>query len=481
MAVRRTRPPQPLAPHGLPGHLVGFVEALRGQGISVGPSETVDAGRVMSVLGLGDREVLREGIACAVLRRPDHRDTYDAMFDLWFPAALGARTVVVDPDADGTDDQGLPPEDIEAMRSALLDMLADNEDLANLDERLAAMIAQIVEAYGRYNSSRGPSYSSYQALKSMNLDDLEGRLLAGLLAPYGDEPTPTQEQIAKALAAQRINQLRRMVEAETKRRTAEQLGRDHVQMYGVPQLTENVEFLRASGEQLRQMRKVVQPLARTLATRLAVKRRRSRAGEIDLRKTLRKSMSTGGVPIDVVLKKPHPARPELVVLCDVSGSVAGFSHFTLMLVHALRQQFSRVRVFAFIDTTDEVTELFGPDADLAVAVQRITREAGVYTRDGHSDYGHAFASFMDRWPNVLSPRSSLLVLGDGRNNYRNPELELLAHMVNASRHAHWLNPEPRHLWGSGDSAVPRYSEVITMHECRSAKQLAAVIDQLLPV
>ncbi|KUI34435.1 hypothetical protein AU197_07060 [Mycobacterium sp. IS-1590] len=482
MAVRRTRPPQPLAPHGLPGHLVGFVEALRAQGISVGPSETVDAGRVLSVLGLADRDALREGIACAVLRRPDHRDTYDAMFDLWFPAALGAKTILLDEEGEADADQpGLPPEDVEAMRAALLDMLAENEDLANLDERMAAMIAQIVEAYGRYNSSRGPSYSSYQALKAMNLDDLEGRLLAGLLAPYGDEPTPTQEQIAKALAAQRINQLRKMVEGETKRRTAEQLGRDHVQMYGVPQLAENVEFLRASGDQLRQMRRVVQPLARTLATRLAARRRRSRAGEIDLRKTLRKSMSTGGVPIDVVLKKPHPARPELVVLCDVSGSVAGFSHFTLLLVHALRQQFSRVRVFAFIDTTDEVTELFGPDADLAVAVQRITREAGVYTRDGHSDYGHAFVSFMDRWPNALSPRSALLILGDGRNNYRNPEIELLAHMVNSSRHAHWLNPEPRHLWGSGDSAVPRYSDVITMHECRSAKQLASVIDQLLPV
>jgi uncharacterized protein len=482
MAVRRTRPPQPLAPHGIPGHLVEFVEALRGRGISVGPSETVDAGRVMSVLGLENREQLREGIACAVLRRPDHRETYDAMFDLWFPAALGARTVILDDDedADGSP-EGLPPEDVEAMRSALLDMLAENEDLANLDERLAAMIAQIVEAYGRYNSSRGPSYSSYQALKAMNLDDLEGRLLAGLLAPYGDEPTPTQEQIAKALAAQRITQLRKMVEAETKRRTAEQLGRDHVQMYGVPQLAENVEFLRASGEQLRQMRRVVIPLARTLATRLAARRRRSRAGEIDLRKTLRKSMSTGGVPIEVVLKKPHPARPELVVLCDVSGSVAGFSHFTLLLVHALRQQFSRVRVFAFIDTTDEVTHMFGPEADLAVAIQRITREAGVYSRDGHSDYGNAFASFVQAFPNVLSPRSSLLVLGDGRTNYRNPETDLLARMVTASRHAHWLNPEPKHLWGSGDSAVPRYQEVITMHECQSASQLATVIDQLLPV
>lgn len=479
MVPRRTRPPQPLAPHGIPGHLVEFVEALRGVGIAVGPSETVDAGRVLATLGLGDRDVLREGLACAVLRRADHRGTYDAMFDLWWPAALGARAAVADTEPE--DPENSPPVDAEGMRGALADLLTQHPELGETDDRLAAMIAQIVESFGRYSSSRGPSYSSYQALKAMALDQLEGRLLAGLLAGYGDEPTPTQEEIAKAMAARRVAQLRRMVEAETKRRTAEQLGRQHVQTYGIPQLAENVEFLRASGEQLRQMRRVVAPLARTLATRLAARRRRARAGEIDLRKTLRRSMSTGGVPIDVVLKKPHPARPELVVLCDVSGSVAGFSHFTLMLVSALRNQFSRVRVFAFIDTTDEVTELFGPESDLAVAVQRITREAAVYTRDGHSDYGHAFSSFLDGWPGALSPRSSLLVLGDGRNNYRNPQVELLSRMVDAARHAHWLNPEPKHLWGSGDSAVPRYADVIAMHECRSAKQLAAVIDGLLPV
>ncbi|MDQ2625883.1 MAG: VWA domain-containing protein [Actinomycetota bacterium] len=476
----KARPPQPLAPHGIPGHLVGFVDALRDQGISVGPSETVDAGRVLAALDLGDREVLREGLACAVLRRPDHRDTYDAMFDLWFPAALGGRTVVVSEEPQSADDIPVP-EDAEQMRAMLVDLLTANPDLAETDARLSAMIAAIVGAYGQYRSSRGPSYSAYQALKALELDELEGRLLAGLLAPYGDEPTPTQEQIAKAVAAQRIAQLRKLVDAETKRRTAEQLGREHVQMYGIPQLSENVEFLRASGEQLRQMRRVVAPLARTLATRLAARRRRSRAGTIDLRKTLRRSMSTGGVPIDVVLRKPRPARPELVVLCDVSGSVAGFSHFTLLLVHALRQQFSRVRVFAFIDTTDEVTHLFGPDADLAVAIQRITRESGVYTRDGHSDYGNAFVSFAEKYPSVVSPRSSLLVLGDGRTNYRDPGVDVLGHLATASRHAHWLNPEPRHLWGSGDSAVPRYENVITMHECRSAKQLAAVIDKLLPV
>src|SRR5579875_2458528 len=133
MAVRRVRPSRPLAPHGLPGHLVGFVEALRARGISVGPSETVDAGRVMATLGLGDREVLREGLACAVLRRSDHRETYDAMFDLWWPAALGARAVV-DDDAAAEPEIQLPPDDIEAMRQMLVDLLSQNADLADMDE-----------------------------------------------------------------------------------------------------------------------------------------------------------------------------------------------------------------------------------------------------------------------------------------------------------------------------------------------------------
>lgn len=459
----------PLAPHGLPGHLVGFVEALREQGISVGPSETVDAGRVMTVLGLQSRTELREGLACAVLRRADHRPTFDVLFDLWFPPALGARFVEVD-------DDSIDIQDIDQVRDQLVDLLASDAG----DLPLNSLIAQIVEAYGKYNSTRGTSYSAYQAMKSLSLDQIEAKLLLGLLGS-ADDASPSDEAVAKAIAKQRISKVRQLVEAETKRRTAEQLGRERVTAYGVPQLAENVEFLRASGEQLRNMRRVVHPLARMLASRLAARRRRAHTGQIDLRRTLRKSMSTGGVPIDVVQKKPRPARPELVVLCDVSGSVAGFSHFTLLLVHALRQQFSRVRVFAFIDTTDEVTHLFTPDTDLAEAIVRITREAQVFTGDGHSDYGHAFKTFVEKFPTVLSPRSALLILGDARTNYRNPAVEVLSTMVSSSRHAHWLNPEPKNHWGTGDSAATRYQDAIAMHECRSAKQLATVIDNLLPV
>jgi uncharacterized protein with von Willebrand factor type A (vWA) domain len=158
--------------------------------------------------------------------------------------------------------------------------------------------------------------------------------------------------------------------------------------------------------------------------------------------------------------------------------VAGFSHFTLMLTQALREHFTGVRAFAFVDSTDEVTRFFRPGADVVDAVQRIGREADVIGADGHSDYGTALDSFADRWPTVVGPKTSLLVLGDGRTNYRPPRLPVLADLVVRSRTAHWLNPEPRAVWGSGDSAADRYSEVIDMVECRNAAQLADFVTTL---
>ncbi|CAM3080475.1 VWA domain-containing protein [Prescottella defluvii] len=476
-SARRGGPP---APFGIPGHLVDFVEALRRRGIAVGPSETVDAGRVMAVLDLLDREALREGLACSLLRRPTHRATFDALFDLWFPVGVGRRD-------DSDQDRSLPrsPDgeiDLDALRELLADLLSDDspEALAQLE----VLVAQMVDELGRYEWSNGPSFSAYQALRNVAPDRLIEKILSGLLGNQQDGERPGGDyasEVAKRAAVQRITDFRKMVEAETRRRSAEHIGKERVANYGVPKLAEEVDFLRASDSELTALRRSVTPLARLLASRLAVRRSRARAGAIDLRRTLRKSMSTGGVPIDLVQRKPRPARPELVLLCDVSGSVAGFSHFTLLLVHALREQFSRVRIFAFIDTTDEVTRFFDAGSDLGVAMSRMVREADLITYDGHSDYGHALGVFAERYAHTITSRSSLLVLGDGRNNYRPAGLPALEHLVSVAKHAHWLNPEPRGQWGTGDSAALVYNEVIDMHECRSAQQLAAVVAGLLPV
>ncbi len=477
-ANRRGGPP---APHGIPGHLVDFVEALRRRGISVGPSETVDAGRVMSVLDLLDREALREGLACSLLRRPTHRATFDALFDLWFPAGVGLRGQGADeaPSIPRTPDGEI---DFDALQELLAELLSDDSPEAL--EQLEALVAQMVEDIGRYESTNGPSFSAYQALRNVAPDTLLDKILSGLL---GNQPQEGKSggdyasEVAKRAAVQRIMDFRKMVESETRRRSAERIGKERVANYGVPKLAEEVDFLRASDSELVALRRSVTPLARLLASRLAVRRSRARSGAIDLRRTLRKSMSTGGVPIDLVQRKPRPARPELVLLCDVSGSVAGFSHFTLLLVHALREQFSRVRVFAFIDTTDEVTRFFDTGADLGVSMSRMIREAELITYDGHSDYGHSLGVFAERYAHTLTGRSSLLVLGDARNNYRDPGLPALEALVSVAKHAHWLNPEPRGQWGTGDSAALVYNEVIDMHECRSAQQLAAVVAGLLPV
>ncbi|HWH29828.1 MAG TPA: VWA domain-containing protein, partial [Mycobacteriales bacterium] len=271
-----------------------------------------------------------------------------------------------------------------------------------------------------------------------------------------------------------------MVEAEVRRRLAEDRGLEQISRTAVQPLAEQVDFLRASRNDMAELRRQVFPLARRLATRLTARRRLGRSGRLDFRRTVRASLATGGVPL-VTHHKPHkPHKPELTVLCDVSGSVAGFAHFTLMLAYALREQFTKVRAFAFIDTVDEVTDYFTPGGDVVEALSRMSSEADLVWFDGHSDYGHSISEFAKRYPDAVGPRTSLLILGDARNNYRATELPALKSLVHKCRHAYWLNPEPRAYWGSGDSVTAQYGEVVEMVEVRNAVQLEAFVQRLLP-
>ncbi|WP_232663035.1 vWA domain-containing protein [Pseudonocardia sp. TRM90224] len=467
--------------HGLPGHLVDFVAALRQHGVAVGPGETVDAAEVLSALDLIHREHVKEGLAAALLRRSGQRQAFDTLFELYFPAALGAGASDVEvPRVDDTDDG---PVDIDSLREVLADLLRDGDT-----DALAELARAVVDALGRSGASgigiRGaggqPSWSAYQALRMLSPETLLARIMDDLKAGH-DESTPFADEVLRREIRDRIAAFRKMITDEVRRRTAEIRGRDTVAKTAVPKQVEQVEFLSAYAEQLAQLRRTVHPLARRLASRLAVRRKHAKRGTLDMRRTLRRSMSTGGVPMRPAYRTRRPGRPELVVLCDVSGSVAGFSHFTLLLVQALREQFSKVRVFAFVERADEVTHLFAPGAELAGVMQRVLREADLVAFDGHSDYGGSFGSFAEFYGEAITSKTSLLVLGDARTNYRDPNLAVLRRLVGTARHAHWLNPEPRRQWGSGDSAALRYADVLPMHECRTAGQLADVVEALLPV
>ncbi|MGY1820925.1 vWA domain-containing protein [Geodermatophilus sp. SYSU D00079] len=474
--------PSPAGPGGLAGHLDGFVRAVREAGIPVGISQAVDAAEILTVVDLLDREQLRHGLAAVLLQRAAQRPAYDVLFDLWWP--LSDRPVLApgdaDPDADG--EAGEPGE-------STLDV-PDGVDLAGLlRERLAQLLLdgdpealrrfarEAVDRLGRATPSpSGQSFFSYRVLRALSPDTLVAQLLAGLL---GDgERGGLAEQVARQTVRERLAAFKAAVEAEVRRRAAAERGRDKVAKNAVRPLADQVDFLRANQADLAELRRTVAPLARRLAVRLSARRRLGREGRLDFRRTVRASLGTGGVPVVTHHRPRRVHKPELVVLCDVSGSVAGFSHFTLMLTQALREHFSGVRAFAFVDSTDEVTRFFRPGADVTDAVARIGREAHVVGFDGHSDYGTAFEVFAERWPAAVGPKTSLLVLGDGRTNHRQPGLPVLADLVRRSRSAHWLNPEPRRLWGSGDSAALRYAEVVDMVECRTAAQLADFVTTL---
>jgi uncharacterized protein len=469
------------APGGLAGHLDGFVRAVREAGIPVGISQAVDAAEIITVVDLLDREQLRHGLAAVLLQRAAQRPIYDVLFDLWWP--LSDRPLRNDlPDGEPAEEDrpdstlGVPGGDdadlTRLMREELLRLLLEGDE-----EALRRFARDAVDRLGRSRPSpSGQSYFGYRVMRALSPDTLVAQLLAGLLA--GVQRGGLAEQVARQVVRERLAAFRAGVDAEVRRRTAAERGREKVARNAVRPLVDQVDFLRAQSADLAELRRAVGPLARRLAVRLSARRRLGREGRLDFRRTVRASLATGGVPVVTHHRPRRVHKPELVVLCDVSGSVAGFSHFTLLLTQALREHFTGVRAFAFVDSTDEVTRFFRPGADVVDAVARIGREADVVAYDGHSDYGAALEVFAERWPTAVGPRTSLLVLGDGRTNYRQPAVPVLTDLVRRARSAHWLNPEPRRLWGSGDSAALRYAEVVDMVECRNAAQLADFVTTL---
>ncbi|MEU0430908.1 VWA domain-containing protein [Streptomyces sp. NPDC006290] len=448
---------------GVADRLTGLVGALRSHGVRIGTGETVDAAQAVAALGFADRDRLREGLAATLLHNPGQRRVFDPVFDVYFPRGVGG------PD-------GVPPADRDDLRDRLTAALAAN------DQALMGQLAiEAVDGFGGYGGTTGTDgWSSYQTLDRLRPQTLMARARNTVRARGGG--AGFTDRLLEDEIRRRIEVFRGQVASEARRRIAERRDRDEIARRAVAPTADRVDFLFAGRDRLAELRKVVQPLARKLATRLAARRRRASRGTIDLRRTLRGSLSTGGVPMRPVLRRRRPVRPELVLLCDVSGSVSGFSDFTMLLVQALHDQFSKVRVFAFVNRVDEVTGLIGPGAaDPEGLSARIRSEATITGWHGSSDYGVAFGEFAERYTGAVGSRTTVFVLGDARTNMSDPNLPAVRQLTRQARRAYWLNPEARSQWGTGDSAALAYAELVEMHECRNAQQLSALIGRLLPV
>jgi len=441
-----------------------FVEALRAAGLPVSLSEGLDAVHAISSLGLGERENLRAAYAATLVKRQPHRPAFDQVFDLYWPALVGGVSTGSNSEsvADG-------PEELADFREALTEALGIGDP-----DALGLLAREAVQRFGVIRG-RGPGeqrWSSYNVMNRVSPAELVARVLRGMGLEL-DQDVATRRLVDAQLRA-----FEGLVEAEVRRRAAEVRGPEHVARYTVRKSVDQVEFTAARKSDLEEMRRELGPLARRLATRMHRHKAARRRGPVDFRRTLRASMSSGGVPLELHHRPRRPSRSDLVVLCDISGSVANFASFTLMLVFALREQFDRVRAFTFVDEIHEVSDRFRPGLDPVETMAALAASAQHATLWGRTNYGRAFTRFAEQHADALTPRTNFLVLGDARSNYSDLALPVARDLVKSARHAWWLNPEAARHWGTGDSAAHEYAALLPMVECRNLVQLGQFVHDL---
>ncbi|WCO68896.1 VWA domain-containing protein [Iamia majanohamensis] len=482
--------------------LSGFIVELREAGLPVSLTENLDALEAVKHIPLEDRDAFKYALGATLVKSSAHWRAFETVFEVYF-SLRGAQHAIDDEAASQAPDGEVDPDDMggqlpgqgdgegkgagggaEALSPEELAQMLYQSLLQGNDAMLRALARQAVKRFAGMEPGRpvGGTYYLYRTLRNLDLDDVLEKLMDQARARSADEGhdlSPLEERLERDEFESRIEGLKREVEAEIRRRLVADRGVEAMSRTLRKPLPEDVDFMHASREEMANLRKALYPLTRRLAVRLARKRRHGRKGALDFRATVRSSLSYGGVPADPKFRYPRPHKPEIFVVADISGSVAAFARFTLMLVYAISHQFSKVRAFTFIDGIDEVTRFFEGTEDINQAIHRVNTEADVVWVDGHSDYGHAFEVFWQRWGREIGPKTTVILLGDARNNYHASQSWVVKEMQHRARHVYWLNPEPRNYWDTGDSIVGEYATHCDgTFECRNLRQLERFVDHL---
>jgi uncharacterized protein with von Willebrand factor type A (vWA) domain len=468
------------APRGAPGGatLAAFTAELRAVGIPVSLSENIDATAAVLAMPITSRAALRSALAATLVKSSDHALAFDLVFDIFF--AGGRRPAPAGAAADGGPADGGGP------GGSVVSALTDDELAGVLfgavlaaDKLLTRLV--VAEAVTRFagikpGQAMAGMYYMYKTLTRLDPDTLLSRLLAEAAAAG---LSAMDHKLTSDEYRRRVDDLRLEVESEIRRRLVADRGAEDVARTLRRPLPEDVDFLNASPEQLAAIRQALQLLSKKLAARLAHKRRHHRRSALDFRRTIRESLSNGGVPADLVFRRPHPAKPEIMLIADISSSVSAFASFTLQLAYAIKSEFSRVRSFVFVDGIEEVTPILDSAADMAAVAQHINSGTGAVRFDGHSDYGLVLENFWSQWGPQVRSRTTVIILGDARNNYHAPRSWVLKAIQQRSRHLYWLNPEPAYSWDTGDSIISEYGRYCDKTvECRSLRQLRAFVADL---
>ena len=452
--------------------LIEFVRGLRAAGVRVSLAEALDSGRAASALGVGDRETFRRGLRAALVKDAGDREAFEALFPLYF-GGDGP------PLQNAFDD--LSPDDEEVLRAALealsgrlrrlLDWLTDGEGPSA--EQLQRMAEQ-AERNRPGDDPRNDRWMTSQMLRQLGFGELE-RLLEELrerLESYGMSPDAIEnvmgvvQENRESLEERLARSIGLSLARERAERPPDAPGGDLMQ----------VPLQRLSSHQSAELRHEIGRLVARLRSRAALRQKRGRAGTLDPRRTIRANQRYGGVPMELRLRRRR-LKPDLVLICDVSTSMRPVAEFMLRLTYELSDQVARARSFAFNDDLQEITPaMAGNRAADAVSEVLYAIPPGYYA----TDLGRSLRTFFSEHQDAVSARTTLIVLGDGRNNHNDPRVDLLRDLQKRARRLVWLNPEPSSQWGTDDSDMLDYEPICdAVYPVRDMAQLTAAVDRLL--
>ena len=474
--------------------LNGFIVELRQAGLPVSLTENLDAVAAVKHIPIEDREAFKYSLAATLVKNHSHWRAFETVFEVYFSLRGEEYNLSEEIPDDASSEDSLSADNEQQLgqmpgqgggqeglsQEQLAEMLY--RSLMNSDQNLMRAVSRVaVQRFAGMEPGRpvGGTYYLYRTLRNLDLEGVLERMLEEAESAESNLDSLSQK-LVKDEYEHRIEELKKQIEAEIRRRLVADRGVEAMAKTLRKPLPEDVDFMHASREEMVALKRAIWPLTRKLAARLARKRRHGRKGPLDFRNTVRHSLSYGGVPAEPKFKYPKPAKPEIMVIADISGSVAAFARFTLHLVYALNSQFSKVRSFVFIDGLDEVTPYFEGVDDITAAIHRVNTEADVIWVDGHSDYGHAFEVFNEQYGKDVGPKTTVMILGDARNNYHASQSWVVKELESKARKVFWLNPEPRSYWDTGDSIVSEYSTYCEgTFEVRNLRQLEAFVENLV--
>jgi uncharacterized protein with von Willebrand factor type A (vWA) domain len=447
--------PERGGPPGMAARLLELADELRREGVAVGTSELLDAFQALDAVSWTAEEDFREALAATLAKSQEDRHVLDVLFDRFFFRAVEREAV----------ERGLKEErfagaeglDLEALREAIREAIRSGSDGEMRDlARLA------IAAFGRQGEGSGV----------IGVDVQRIRRSLGLKG----EKAGTQLPDPDAVPRDRLQRFEQHVRRELERQMIERTE-------SLPPAKPLRELDRAlpsnPAQDLSQVHRVVAQLKRRLASHGREHRGRRRTWAVDVRRTMRASLQTGGVPLELKYRPRRPRRPELYVLCDVSTSVTSASVFFLSVLHALHDQFRKLRSFVFVERISEVTDVFERERSFEVVSRRIATDAGVADVSGYTDYGRVWLEFLSKVVDDLDHRSTVIVLGDARTNGREPHAPVFGRVAAAAGRTFWINPEPRLYWNYGDSVMAAYEPFCDgVFECWTTKQLEAFVNAL---